>query len=295
MESSNTIEVLVDNSTSPPLIRLNSKDNLYERCDVINTSDMYTSSGVLTTETLVPSYKGLLIKVINDDTIKQDLGDNNLMITLSKDLSYTQSVTIILDANDSSLENKKLDVFVNREAISNNGEVYYVRNKILGDINLPIYSKSGGDKINVAKWMHSFDYNIRMDDSYEMEVSTSGRMDIALDTSYDIGLTNGDVLYLDNFIISNGDGKIDLSDQYVVYTTSIKKLGDKFSYVITLDVSTNDQITNDLGVFNLQNSIHRLVCIPKLKLNKGSKIVITKIGETTVFSDGDYLIEIEKY
>jgi hypothetical protein len=295
MESSNTIEVLVDNSTSPPQIRLNSKDNIYERCDVINTSDMYTTSGALTVETLVPNHKGLLIKLINDDTIKQELGDSNLMITLSKDLSYTQSVTIILDASDASLENKKLDVFINREAVSNNGEIYYVKNKILGDINLPIYSKSGGDKINVAKWMHSFDYNIRMDDSYQMEVSVSGRMDIALETSYDIGLTKGDVLYLDNFIINNGGVKIDLSDQYSVYTTSIKKMGDSFSYIITLDVSTNDQLVNTIGVFNSSNSINRLVCIPKLRLNKGSKIIITKIGDGAVFSDIDYLIEIEKY
>jgi len=292
--STNSIEVILDNVTSPPSIKLNSKDTLYERCDTIYTSDMYNTSGIIAVNTMVPNHKNLLIRVNNDDTVKSDIGDGNLSIVLSKDLKPLQSVTIIVAGIDKSLENKKLDIFINRDTNTNNGATYTIQNKLIGDVNLPVLGKTVGDGVNAAKWMQAFDYSIKMD-GYNMVVDSNAHMKILLDVSdWDVSLTKGDTLLLTNFIIDNGGVKQDLSDQFNIYDVGFEGVDGKFYYKIILDVGTSELFQNINSIFNDRTSTtNRLLSKPSIKLNIGSKITITKIGDDSIFSDDDYLIEVQ--
>lgn len=295
--SSDTIEVTLDTSVTPPQVRLDSKDTLYGRSDVFYASNMYDSNGIIAQEVLIPNKKNLLISVINDDTTDLDFGDNNLTIVLSRDLDLLQSVQIVVNSTDTSLENKKLDIFVNRNEIDEIGAITIVKNEIVQGINLPIYYKSNDSTgINISKWMDKFPYNIIVNDlaNAKMEI-IDDKLVVPIDGlewMVNDNITQGDALMLNDFILNNGDGnRIDFSGQYIVDEVVFEN-----NYMfLYLDVSRVDDLNIISEVFNDPNSEKRLVTKPYFTLNKGYNINITRASISTDDINQDYIIDIRPF
>ena len=74
--STPSIEVVKDNSVSPPEIRLNSIEGRYNNVTILETENLYNNNGNLPQVVVVPTGKDFLVKVDNNDDVAIELPDN---------------------------------------------------------------------------------------------------------------------------------------------------------------------------------------------------------------------------
>jgi hypothetical protein len=284
IQSSDSIQVSINQSTTPPFIQLDSIEPSYKSIYNINTTDLYNSSGIIPYEINVPIGKNFLVKVSNNDETNLTLPNNNqLTLTLDADLDYKQSFDIIVQGSDNSTQNKKLNFYVNFD----NGVQGSITTQtpLLLDIDLPVYFNADTQKPNTAKTWKQNIFDI--DFSQPVTLRSNNMIDMTLRANY--GLAKGDTLLINNLIIGTPSNFFDYSGQYLVDFVSSTQS------VVRLDVSSNTDLVNYIGGVNnviLGSTQSKLQGVPYLQFNQGYKYRVTRVTE----SDSDpietrYLIE----
>jgi len=280
---SDTIYVTSDTSTNPPSITLNTQDPLYSQINNINTTSLYNNSDLVVSDINVPNGRTFLINVINDDTLDNQINNNqNLGILISSDLRYGQKFNLIIDSNLTSSQNKKLDLMINYVDSSNN----IVTDYLIKNIDLPVYYNSFSNSQNSANLFKKFNFTI---DYNNIILTPDNKLKIGIIGSSNIlsnSINKGDYLVLNDFVVGSASNIIDYSGQYFV-------IDPVSSNYIILDVSTNSDLVNSVYKTNNEyNFSSVLYTLPYITYNKGLKYTITRIDSTNTSSlSSRYLIE----
>ena len=272
---------------TPPSIKLDSVASNYERIYVYNTSEMYNSQGVIPITLSVPTNRDFLVNLTNDDEVQLDLPNNDkLTFVLDKDLYYLQSVDIIINGGDYTTQNKRLDIYMNSDVSGNTSTNTQVL--LAGSIDLPVFYNENTQQSNSAYLWKDFKFNI--DHSQPLNMNISSKLEVTLSESQTLisnSIKPGDTLYLNNLFV--GTSSIyDFSGQYTVQSvpTSPEK-------TIILDISTNPSFVSYGASASFPYDISsQLSNVPYFSLNKGKKIKITRISNSTILKER-YTINLE--
>jgi len=288
--NSDTIEVITISGT-PPLIQLNNIDTTYGAVINYNTSEMFTTQGIVPINIAVPTNRSLLLNIINDDSIDIQLSNNDkLTVLFDRDLSLRQTLEIVINANEQSSQNKKLDLFMISDVDSLNNQQSEIL--LIGDIDLPVYYNDNFDLPNSAFLWKDFKFNI--DFNSDIVVTASDRLLLNLVESPVIvsnSIKVGDTLYLNNLFVGT-QSVTDYSGQY--------KVNSVFGNEIVFDMSSNSVFVSDYSNSNsLPEIIHsqnntppsQLSNLPYISLNKGKNIKVTRVSSSNILSER-YMIQI---
>lgn len=292
MLSTETIEVLTDNTDSPPRVILNSIDPLYNNVFEILTSTLYNLNGAVPYIVNVPTNKSFLIYVKNDDVNNIVLpNQEKLTILLNRDLDFKQSCEIIIESTDTATQNKQLEIFINYKFGSATNPV--VETQIIETIDLPVFFNSSNQLPNSAKIWKENKFEIDLEKS--LQLNTGGILEVPISANPSLvrnSFSIGDTFVIENFNIGT-TSQISFSGQY-----SITTVGSTNSYVY-FDVNNNPDLisygaSSSTGLplsFNSTAS-YLLSNSPYLRLNKGLKYRITRTNnDQNTGVDERYLVE----
>ena len=289
MVSSDTISVSYVPG-SPPSVQLSSIDTQYQKVDNIKTTDLYNSQGSLPINLNVPTNKNWLVYILNNDETALTLPNNEkLTIVLGKDLDFKQSVEFYITPTNTSTQNKKLDLYIDSDL----GTGVSTQVLLAGNIDLPVYYNNISNLPNSASKWKDFNFDIDFDKTITLksgpllELSFKGNPYI-LNNSVKVG----DTLYLNNLFL--GTSSIyDFSGQY-----TISSAGGATNSNFTFDVSDNLGFVNYAsGKSNLLPMVlhgptfSNLSNTPYFNLNKGKKIIVTRIDTISTVLTERYRIE----
>lgn len=277
LESTDTIKVNVDNSQSPPVIKLNSIDSRWENINNIDITDLYSiDSGLMPMNINIPEKKDFFLNITNDDVT--NLSIDNLKIILNKDLDFKQTVKIHIDATDESTENKKLDIYVRYNDGTPNSEL--IETPLITNINLPVYFNSTTQNVNTARsW-----------DNMNLKVITSGTVEFIDDETLDIeienslGLNIGDYVVLNNFHLGSQTQSNIYDGQYLIE--------DIDSNILSLNINSNSDLKELAESSSFPEDLtNDLTAQPFINFNKGVSLEITRISDDAFSSiENRYLI-----
>jgi hypothetical protein len=313
MTSSDSISVSVNNQTSPPQIFFENIDPTYFKIDQIETSDMYNAQGIIPININVPENKNFLIYINNNDEVNLSLQNNDrLTLVLDKDLYWKQSVDILITSNDLASQNKKLDIYiVAQPGVMNSssstitqivlpqdtppdfGSSNGVETLLIGDIDLPVFYNPITQLVNSAKSWKDFKFVIDFNQS--ITLMTGGILQVPLLGNTSIisnSIKSGDTLVLNNLFVGTSS-TFNFSGQY-----SVDSIGGTGSSYIMLDVNSNSDLIAYGSSASLPLLIHGssstlLSNLPYISLNKGKKIKITRIEQSSSPLNERYHIDIE--
>lgn len=273
-------------------ITLTNKEPAYTRIDNIKTTDLYRVDGIIPLNVSIPTNKNLLLVINNNDEVQLDLPNNDkLTIVMDRDLDYKQSIEILINSNEFSTQNKKLDIYINSSLPENPSITSEVL--LIGDIDLPVFFNSTSQLPNSASLWKDFNFDIDFTQTIQytlgdiLEVPLSGNTTIINNS-----IKPGDVLYLNNLYV--GTASIyDFSGQYVV-----DSLGGLTSSYIHLNADSNPDLVSYGASASLPLYLHGtsstlLSNTPYFSLNKGKKIKITRISNQIVSLSDKYYISVE--
>ena len=273
---------------TPPSIKLDSIASNYERIYVYKASEMYNSQGIIPITLAVPTNRDFLVNFTNDDEVQLDLPNNNdkLTFVFDKDLYYLQSVDIILNGGEYSTQNKRLDIYMNSDISGNTSTNTQVL--LAGSIDLPVFYNENTQQSNSAYLWKDFKFNI--DHTQPLNMNISSKLEVTLVESQTLisnSIRPGDTLYLNNLFV--GTSSIyDFSGQYTVQSVPASP-----AKTIILDISTNPSFVAYGASASFPYDISgQLSNVPYFSLNKGKKIKITRVSNSTVLKER-YTINVE--
>ena len=289
MVDSNSVEVI----TSGTSIRLNSIDSNYVSINQIKASELYNSQGIIPMNISVPKNKDFMINVINNDEITLKLKNNDrLTILLSRDLDYKQTVEFYITGTEFSSQNKQMDIYINSDITTTTSVNTQVL--LVGSIDLPVYYNTTKQLPNSALLWKDFKFDI--DFEQPITLRNGGYLDVPLSgNSYLINnsIKPGDSLKMNNLFVGTSS-VYDFSGQYKVD----KLIGSTSSY-ITLDINSNESfaVYTTTNSSSLPMQIHGtnsslLSNNPYFNLNKGKKILITRISESSTILSERYRVDV---
>ena len=289
ISTSDSIEV----TTSGTNISLNSIDTNYSRINQIKSTELYNSQGIIPMNLSVPKNKNFMIHFINNDEVPLTLAnDDKLTLLLSRDLDYKQSFEILIGATDFSSQNKKLNIYINSNIATTTSTNTQVM--LIGDIDLPIHYNSTLQLPNSAALWKDFKFDIDFDQSIILKAG--GYLDVPfMGNPYLINnsIKKGDYLRLNNLFIGTSS-VYDFSGQYKVSSL----VGVTSSYV-TFDINSNINFSTytTTNSTSLPMQIHGtssslLSNHPYFSLNKGKKIVITRVSEFSTILSERYTVDV---
>jgi hypothetical protein len=290
--SSDTINVTTIPGT-PPYIQLDATNTSYERVYVYNATDMYSSQGIIPATLAVPNNRDFLVHFTNNDEVELDLPNNDkLTFIFDRDLYYRQSVDINIVGGDYSTQNKMLDIYMNTDIVNTTQTTTQVL--LAGSINLPVYYNSFNQQPNSSYLWNEFKFEIDINRNIDLDVGSILKIPLTAPQSLVTNsIKTGDVIHLNNLFV--GTSSIyDFSGQYTVQ--SVPSVD---SYII-LDISSNASLVNYGSTASLPLSFNStsastgylLSNMPYFSFNKGKKIRITRISNSTVLKER-YTINIE--
>ena len=293
IRTSDTIDVTTVPGT-PPYIQLSTINTAYERVYVYNATDMYSSQGIIPTTLSVPRNRDFLVHLTNNDEVELSLPNNDrLTFIFDKDLYYKQSVDITIVGGDYSTQNKMLDIYMNTDIIDTTTQTT-TQVLLAGGINLPVFYNSYNQQPNSSYLWNDFKFEIDMNNDIKLDVGSVLKVPLKAPQSLVTNsIKTGDVLHLNNLFV--GTSSIyDFSGQYTVQ--SVPSVD---SYII-LDISSNTSLVNYGSTASLPLSFNStslstgylLSNFPYFSFNKGKKIRITRISNSTVLKER-YTINIE--
>lgn len=276
--STSSIRVELDESVSPPYINLYNIEGRYFNLDNIKTSNLYNEDGNIPMVIDVPEGKDFMVNIINDDTISQELPDNqSLVVFLNKDLYYQQTVDFIVNGTIESVDDKKLDILVTYD----DGDNIPVMRKIVDGLHLPIYFNVKSQLPNVAyKWKQL------QQDIYKFTLNNDGET-VGISVNRVSGLNRGDSILIENIFFSVDDSDINIDGQYIIDSI------DNTTSTINIDYLQNSNLTSYInqeimrGNLSSGDVITDYNSIGTFRLNKGYKISITRINESSTSSFED--------
>ena len=284
--ASDTIDVTTVPGT-PPYIKLSTINTAYERIYVYNATDMYSSQGIIPATLTVPTNRDFLVHFTNNDEVELDLPNNDkLTFIFDKDLYYKQSVDISIVGGDYSSQNKMLDIYMNTDIVNTTTQAT-TQALLAGGINLPVYYNSYTQQPNSSYLWNDFKFEIDMNKDIKLDVGSVLKVPLKAPQSLVTNsIKTGDVLHLNNLFV--GTSSIyDFSGQYTVQ--SVPSVD---SYII-LDISSNSSLVNYGSTQSLPLTLNQTLSnFPYFSFNKGKKIRITRISNSTVLKER-YTINIE--
>jgi hypothetical protein len=270
---------------SPPQIALETVDTPYSEIRVVNTSSMYNAQGSVPVVLNVPFNKKFLIQIVNNDEVELELPQGQkLTLVMDKDLDLRQSMDLNIVPSQFSSENKKLDVFIRTNFSGITSETL-----LLGDIDLPVsYNKDLGLQNSAYLWKSS---NLDIDFTKPINLLQDNLLEVAFEG--DVNILSNTLKVGDSYVMNNlfvGTSSVyDFSGQYKVASVT----GIASSYVV-FDVSPNNSLVDFSSSVTLPYEIHgtgstTLSNIPYLSLNKGKKLTLTRISNSTNLEERYYI------
>ena len=285
----------VTNPGTPASISLFNNETSYTSINNINTTSLYAATGIIPFNFSVPSNKNFLLNIINNDEVDITMPNNDrLTIVLDKDLTYKQSVDILISASQLSSQNKKLDIYINTVVPSSTTTSLTTTEALLiGDIDLPVYYNTTNSLPNSAYLWSDFKFDI--DFNQTIQYTIGDILEIPLSGSQLIinnSIKAGDVFKLNNFFVGTSS-VFDFSGQY-----KVDSVGGSTSSYIYLNADSNPDLVAYGASASLPLYIHGtsstlLSNNPYLSLNKGKKIKITRINPSDVSISEKYQIEVQ--
>jgi hypothetical protein len=291
MVSSDSITVVVDNTARPPLLSFKNVDPSYDTVIYLKSSELYNMNGAIPYILTPPTNKSFLIYFINDDITQLTLpNDEKLRIVINQDLFYKQSVEIIVDANTTATQNKKLEVYV--QYLYGESETP-VLSQLLEIIDLPIYYNTSTQLLNSAA--NSTKFNFQIDLSNLMSLEVGGQLFVPLQGDGKLisnSVKKGDILYLNDFVVGTFS-TLNFSGQY-----KIDSVGPTNSYIY-LDASSNNGLisyglSQSLPLYFNSPTNYILSNYPYFNFNKGFRYKITRIDPSD-FSSISERYYVEKF
>lgn len=284
---------IVDSSTitvtqipgNPPNFSLNSIDPQYVTIETYLTSNLYNSQGVIPINLNVPQNKNFMVQILNNDEVDFDLpNEERLTLILSRDLYLRQSVDFLITGSELSSQNKKLDIFMFSDVNTTPTETL-----ILGGIDLPVFYNTDTQLQNSAyRWK---DFNFEIDTNQSVNLLANNLLEVPFTGNTYLlnnSVKSGDVLVLNNLFVGTSS-VFDFSGQYEVDSL----VGLTSSYV-KFDISSNNEFVAFAASQSLPLNIHSstysiLSNSPYFSLNKGKKIRLTRISNSSVLSERYYI------
>ncbi len=280
---------------SPGQLQLVNREPNYNTITTIKTTDLYRVDGVIPLNINVPDNRTFMLIINNNDEVDLTMPNNdNLTIVIDKDLSYKQTMEIMIVGSQFASQNKKLDIFINTNVPSlTSTSVTSTEALLIGDIDLPVYYNTTYQLPNQAYLWKDFSFDIDFTQTIQytlgdiLEVPLSGNTTIINNS-----IKSGDVLYLNNLFVGTSS-VYDFSGQY-----RVDSMGGVTSSYIYLDVSTNPDLvaygaSSSLPLYIHGTSSTLLSNNPYFSLNKGKKIKVTRISSSDVGLAEKYHIDIE--
>ena len=276
---------------APPRLELENIDSVYKKVDYIKTTNLYNTQGIIVLNVIVPTNKNWLVYILNNDETNFNLPNNdNLTILLNKDLDYKQSVEFYITPTPTSTQNKKLNIYIN-STVSNTATQIL----IAGNIDLPVYYNSDKSIPNSASLWKDFNFdidfskNIILKSGPSLELSFTGNTYL-LNNS----VKSGDILYLNNLFVGTSS-VYDFSGQYRI-SSSNGATSSNFTFDISNNKSFADYATSNSNLLplNLHTATSSMLSnMPYFSLNKGKKIIVTRISETITNISESYRVDIQ--
>ena len=294
---SDSISVNLDTTLRPPRLTLTSVDPSYNEVIDVFSDRLYNPSGIIPYLVSISPNKNSLIHFINNDITDFTLPRNQkLALVIDQDLSFRQSLDIIIDADNSATQNKQLEIFIRFKYGTELSTP--VETKLLETIDLPVYFNSTTQKENTSKKWKNVAFDIDL--GRPIRLNTGGILELPMKSEPRM-ISNafkvGDCYQIGDFTIGTSS-EIDFSGQYKI------NFVDSVNSFVYFDVSNNTSLisygaSSSLPLqFNAtaSTSTYLLSNIPHLKLNKGVKIKVTRVSESlqTELTER-YLIQREMY
>ena len=285
--------VAFTNPGTPATISLFNRETSYNTVNNIKTTNLYNATGIIPLNLTVPENRNFLLNIVNDDEVNLTLPNNNrLTIVLDNDLSYKQSVDIIITGSQMSSQNKKLDIYINT-TVPSSSTFTTTEALLIGDIDLPVYFNTVNSLPNSAYLWSDFNFNIDLDKTIQytlgdiLEIPLSGNQ-LIINNS----IKAGDTFKLNNFFVGTSS-IFDFSGQY-----TIDSVGGATSSYIYLNANSNPDLVSYMSSASLPFYIHGtnstiLSNSPYFSLNKGKKIKLTRVDLNDSSISEKYQIDIQ--
>jgi hypothetical protein len=276
------------NPGTPASISLNNIETSYATIYDIKTSNLYSSTGIIPLNISIPQNKNFLLNIINNDEVNLTMPNNDkLTIILDTDLSYKQSVDILITGSQLASQNKKLDIYINSSTLS----VNTTEALVVGDLDLPVYFNTINSLPNSAYLWSDFNFNI--DFNKTIQYTIGNILEIPLSDNQSIinnSIKVGDTFRLNNFFVGTSS-VFDFSGQY-----SVNSISGTSSYIY-LNADSNPDLVGYFSSLTLPFYIHGtsstlLSNNPYFSLNKGKKIKLTRVKTSGSLSE-KYQIDIQ--
>lgn len=303
--SSDTIQVETIDA-SPAQLRLNSIDAQYFSIETFNTSDMYNVNGAIPINVTPPTNKDFLVHIINNDQVDISLPNSDkLSLLVTTDLSYKQTMNLLISGSNLSTQNKKLDVFITTvnlitttgtssgNTITEETTTPPVETLLIGDIDLPVFYNTSTTQPNSAATWKGFNFDINFNSDIQLLAGNLLQFNI---NSNDLLVSNsvkvGDSVVLNNLFIGTVS-TFDFSGQY--------KVDSVVGATVSLNVSNNSNFvayasnSYPLVIHQPSTSTSILSNSPYLSLNKGYFIRITRISpDDNVLIPEKYFVDVRE-
>ena len=289
--TSGTIEVLTSGNT----IRLESTDPAYRMITAVKSTDLYSAQGIIPFNVAVPKNKSFMVHFINNDELPLTLPNNDrLTLLIDRDLDYMQTMELFIQPTTFGSQNKKLNVYINTDISTAAGANTQVL--LVGEVDLPVYYNTDKQLPNSASLWKEFRFDIDFDSP--MILRSGGYLDIPMkQNAYMVNnsIKQGDVFMLNNLFVGTSS-VYDFSGQYKVQSL----MGATSSY-ITLDINTNSAFStyatgnSSLLPMTLHSSSSSMLSnMPYFSLNKGKKIIVTRVSSSSTVLTERYKVDIRE-
>ena len=287
--NSATIEV----STSGTSLSLNSVDSNYARIEQVKATDLYNAQGIIPMNLVVPKNKDFMVHFINNDEVALSLPNNDkLTLLLSRDLDYKQTVEFYISGTEFSSQNKMLNIYINSDVATTTSANTQVL--LVGEIDLPVYYNTANQLPNSAMlWK---DFNFEIDFDQPMTLVSGGYLDVPfVGNAYLINnsIKQGDVLRMNNLFVGTSS-VYDFSGQYKVDSlpgaTSSYVRFDINSSVAFSTYATTNSTSLPLQLHGPSSSL--LSNHPYFSLNKGKKILVTRVSSSSTVLSERYRVDV---
>jgi len=282
--TSNSVEVITTGNT----IRLESIDPQYYRVEQVKATDLYNAQGIIPLNVSVPRNKSFMVHFLNNDEVPFNLPNNDrLTILIDRDLDIKQQMDMYILPTTFASQNKKLNIYINTNITGSNATTADNQILLAGEIDLPVYYNTDKQLPNSASLWKDFKFGIDMEKP--MVLRSGGYLDIPFkENAYIVNnsIKQGDTLMLNNLFVGTSS-VYDFSGQYKVYSL----MGPTSSYV-TLDINNNDAFSTYVtsNASQLPMTLHgtassMLSNLPYFSLNKGKKISVIRVNNSTILSE----------
>ena len=287
--TSNSIEV----TTAGTAIKLNSIDPNYARIDQVRATDMYNAQGIIPMNLGVPKNKDFMLHFINNDEVPLTLPNNDrLTVLLSRDLDFMQTVEIYISGTEFASQNKKLNIYINSDIATTTSVNTQVL--LVGEIDLPVYYNTTKQLPNSAMLWKDFKFEI--DFTQPITLRSGGYLDVPFTgNAYLVNnsIKPGDTLRLNNLFVGTSS-VYDFSGQY-----KVDSLASATSSYVTFDINSSEAFstytTTNSTFLPLQlhgTSTSLLSNLPYFSLNKGKKILVTRVSQSSVVLSERYRVDV---